>query len=90
MLDQEYIERVEMEMAESGGTMAPDDHETVWEQLRYFSDLADELAFAISLLTDRSLAYMRQVARREAVHRNPGLPLRDALSRELCRHEDGI
>jgi hypothetical protein len=52
MLDPEYVKRIESEMEESGGQLAPDDHEDVWENLKLSSEWGDELEFSIALLTD--------------------------------------
>lgn len=67
MLSPECVERIETEMAEAGGLMAADDHADVWQLLRHFSDLSDELEFVISLLTDAPLESLLRVAREEAI-----------------------
>ena len=34
MLDPEYVKRIDAEMQESGGQLAPDEHEAVWANLK--------------------------------------------------------
>ena len=47
MLDPEYVKRIDCEMEESGGQLAPDDHEGVWENLKLSSEWGAELEFSI-------------------------------------------
>ena len=85
MLDHEFVERIEREMAENGGIVAADDHEGVWELLCVYSDSKDELEFAISMLTDRPITEVKRAARAEAARRNPGVSARAAIESELER-----
>lgn len=89
MLDPEYVERIDCEMEESGGQLAPDDHESVWANLKSCSEWAAELEFAIALLTARSLAEVRKIALAEAAKRHPALERHAALAAEI-RIRDAI
>ena len=66
MLDPEYVKRIDREMEESGGQLAPDDHEGVWANLKSCDEWRAELEFSIALLTDMSLDEVREMTLNEA------------------------
>jgi hypothetical protein len=83
MLDPEYVKRIESEMEESGGQLAPDDHEDVWENLKLSSEWGAELEFSIALLTDMTLDEVQEMTLNEATKRHPTLSRREALKTEI-------
>lgn len=83
MLDPEYVERIDLEMEQSGGELAPDDHEAVWENLKASDEWAAQLEFAIALLTAAPLAEVLEMTRDEAATRHPMLPREEALKAEV-------
>jgi hypothetical protein len=89
MLDSEYVNRIDREMEQSGGELAPDDHEAVWENLKASCEWGAELEFAIALLTDMSLEEVRKMTLKEAAKRHPTLSQVEALKAEI-RIRDSI
>jgi hypothetical protein len=85
MLDPDYFERIEREMRESGGVIAADDHEPIWELLNWLSDYVDQLEFSISVLTRRPLDKVLEMAANAAATRNPALSKEEALQVESRR-----
>jgi hypothetical protein len=83
MLDPEYVKRIDSEMEESGGQLAPDDHEGVWENLKSHSEWGAELEFSIALLTDMTLDEVREMTLNEAARRHPTLSREEALEAEI-------
>ena len=83
MLDPEYVKRIDSEMEESGGELAPDDHEGVWENLKSHSEWGAELEFSIALLTDMTLDEVREMTSNEAAKRHPKLSREEALKAEI-------
>jgi hypothetical protein len=83
MLDPEYVKRIDREMEESGGELAPDDHEGVWENLKSLSEWGAELEFSIALLTDMTLDEVREMTLNEAAERHPTLSREEALEAEI-------
>ena len=83
MLDPEYVKRIESEMEESGGQLAPDDHEDVWVNLKSCHEWGAELEFSIALLTDMSLDEVREMTLDEAAERHPTLSREEALKAEI-------
>ena len=83
MLDPEYVKRIDREMEESGGQLAPDDHEGVWENLKCRSEWGAELEFSIALLTDMTLDEVREMTLNEAAERHPTLSREEALEAEI-------
>jgi hypothetical protein len=83
MLDPEYVKRIDREMEESGGELAPDDHEGVWENLKSRSEWGAELEFSIALLTDMTLDEVREMTLNEAANRHPTLSREEALEAEI-------
>ncbi len=83
MLDPEYVKRIDREMEESGGQLAPDDHEGVWENLKSRSEWGAELEFSIALLTDMTLDEVREMTFNEAAGRHPTLSREEALKAEI-------
>ena len=83
MLDPEYVKRIESEMEESGGQLAPDDHEGVWANLKSCDEWGAELEFAIALLTDMTLDEVREMTLNEAATRHPTLSREEALKAEI-------
>ncbi len=83
MLDPEYVKRIDREMEESGGQLAPDDHEGVWENLKSCDEWRAELEFAIALLTDMTLDEVREMTLNEAAKRHPTLSREEALKAEI-------
>lgn len=89
MLDPEYVKRIDREMEESGGQLAPDDHEGIWANLKSCDEWRAELEFAIALLTDMSLDEVREMTLNEAAERHPTLSRVEALKAEI-RIRDAI
>jgi len=87
MLDPEYVERVETEMAESGGQIPPGDHKKIWQLLGLFSRSNDMAEFALSLLTDHPLLEILELANDVAAKRHPNLPPQEAIECELRRQK---
>ena len=83
MLDPEYVKRIESEMKESGGQLAPDDHEGVWESLKSRSEWGAVLEFSIALLTDMTLDEVREMTLDEAAKRHRTLSREEALKAEI-------
>ncbi len=83
MLDPEYVRRIDREMEESGGQLAPDDHEGVWANLKSHSEWGAELEFSIALLTDMTLDEVREMTLNEAAERHPPLSREEALEAEI-------
>ncbi len=83
MLDPEYVKRIDREMEESGGELAPDDHEDIWANLKSCHEWRAELEFAIALLTDISLDEAREMTLNEAAERHPTLSREEALKAEI-------
>jgi hypothetical protein len=83
MLDPEYVKRIDLEMEQSGGELAPDDHEGVWENLKSHSEWGAELEFSIALLTDMTLDEVREMTLDEAAKRHPTLSREEALNAEI-------
>ncbi len=83
MLDPEYVRRIDREMEESGGQLAPDDHEGVWGNLKSCDEWRAELEFAIALLTDMTLDEVREMTLNEAAERHPTLSREEALKAEI-------
>ncbi len=85
MLDLEFVERVEREMAENGGRLPPDDHKEIWTLLGFFSRSNDIAEFALWLLTERPIPEVLQLAKGVAAVRHPNLDLQEAIEYELRR-----
>ncbi len=83
MLDLEYVKRIDREMEESGGQLAPDDHEGVWANLKSCDEWRAELELAIALLTDMTLDEVREMTLNEAAERHPTLSREEALKAEI-------
>ena len=83
MLDPEYVKRIDCEMEESGGQLAPDDHEGVWANLKSCDEWRAELEFSIALLTDMTLDEVREMTLNEAATRHPTLSREEALKAEI-------
>ena len=83
MLDPEYVKRIDCEMEESGGQLAPDDHEAVWANLKSCDEWGAELEFAIALLTAAPLEEVREMTLNEAAKRHPSLSRQEALETEI-------
>ncbi len=83
MLNPEYVKRIDSEMEESGGELAPDDHEGVWENLKSHSEWGAELEFSIALLTDMTLDEVREMTLNEAAMRHPTLSREEVLKAEI-------
>jgi hypothetical protein len=83
MLDPEYVKRVDLEMEQSGGKLAPDDHEGVWANLKACDEWGAELEFGIALLTAASLDEVRELTLNEAAKRHPSLSREEALKAEI-------
>ena len=79
MLDPEYVERIDLEMEESGGELAPDDHEAVWENLKSCDEWGAQLEFAIALLTAAPLEEVLEMTLDKAASRHPRLSRYRAL-----------
>jgi hypothetical protein len=77
------VKRIDSEMEESGGQLAPDDHEGVWENLKFRSEWGAELEFSIALLTDMTLDEVREMTLNEAAKRHPTLSRDGALEAEI-------
>ena len=89
MLDPEFVERVERDMAKSGGRLAPDDQKEIWRLLQFFSRSNDMAEFALSLLTDCSLMEVLELAEDVAAKRHAKLNPQEAIECELRRIENG-
>ena len=89
MLDPEFVERVEREMAESGGQIPPDDHKKVWELLGFFSRSYDQAEFALRLVTDAPCTEALLLAEDVAAIRHPKLGRQEAIECELRRLQYG-
>jgi len=85
MLDPEYVERVEREMAENGGRLPPDDHKEIWRLLRFFSRSNDQAELALRLVTDAPCTEAMLLAEEVAAIRHPKLGRQEAIECELHR-----
>ncbi len=77
------MKRIESEMEDCGGHLAPDDHEGVWANLKSCDEWRAELELAIALLTDMTLDEVREMTLNEAAKRHPTLSREEALKAEI-------
>ena len=89
MLDPDFVERIERNMAENGGELDPEDAREIWKKLCFLSRSNDMAELALWLVTDEPFTEALLFAREVAAAEHPNLDPYEAIECELRRIQAG-